>query len=166
MCYSTRNFTTGWVSAHKRKCTMAITMVWSKSLWSFPENCTAKETQSGRLNSGGWQKDRSTHNSTTMWMWCVLRCTVFSCFTVVSELLSSHPVCMLSRHDGCCLLSLSFIKLCDACLWYVHNSRPPCSRFIVAFMHLTKISKDSLPWKWWLPNQVPLVSSHYSTTFS
>jgi len=85
----------GWVSAHKRKCMMAITMVWSKSLWPFPESCTAKETQSGHSSSGGRQKDRSTHNSTTMWMWCVWRCTVVSCFTVVSELFCSHPVCML-----------------------------------------------------------------------
>ena len=64
----------GWVSARKHQCTTAITTIWTKSSWAFPESYTANDSSIMRSSDGGHGETKGLITPPPRWVSAQLLC--------------------------------------------------------------------------------------------
>jgi len=69
---SAHNVAQRWVSTRKHQYTTAITTMWTKSSWAFPDSYTADDSRIVRSSDGGQRGDLRAHNSATKVSFCTI----------------------------------------------------------------------------------------------
>ena len=85
MVKSMREFNIDCLISHKHQCTTVITMMWTESLWAFPESYTADDSWIVRSSDGGQRGDKRTHNSTTKVSFCTIIICLCQCMIAITR---------------------------------------------------------------------------------